>query len=59
MLVYFLWVLRMTSLVEEGENELQSYFNQNSPNMLITSVVNESETQLITPQDARTVMMIA
>ena len=59
MLVYFLWVFVMTSLIEEGVKELQSYFNQNSPNMLKASVIYESETQLITPQDTRTVMMIA
>ena len=44
MLVYFLWVFMMTSLIEEGVKELQSYFDQNSPNMPIASVVNENET---------------
>ena len=51
MLVYFLWVFVMTSLIEEGVKELQSYFNQNSPNMLKASVMYESETLLITPTD--------
>ena len=44
MLVYFLWVFMMTSLIQEGVKELQSYFDQNSPNMLKASVMNESET---------------
>ena len=51
MLVYFLWVFVMTSLIEEGVKELQSYFDQNSPNMLKASVTYESETLLITPTD--------
>ena len=48
----------MTSLIQEGVKELQSYFDQNSPNMLKASVMNESETQLITTTDTITIMRL-